>query len=222
MKKFVLIFVFSFLVLGCSSSQKEIFPIGTFDASIKIFNDSYKAALFSSGKNQALDTESSLVQTLILWTNIENAFLKNQPIEYQKTKDWDKVLDSIGDAISEAEDLRQKGDLLGAHKKLESVRYKLKKIREENNRENLSDKSLIFHDTMEDLLENPSHKNLIQQLQKEIQPLLVYQSKDGKYQKTIQALKKIVDNLKTTEGKEYETNLKKLKPAFIQFYLRFG
>lgn len=201
----------------------EITVVDKLENQLEIFNAIYKKALFATGKEQSEEALKTTKETLVLWEGIEKNFANNQPIEYQLTQAWsDKVIE-IGDKIRIADALNQESKYVDAHEELEFVRKALKNIRFENERLILSDYMLIFHDTMEEVIESGTDKNieLIKKLNADLQPILKEKGSDN-YQTLAKELEKIVNDLEETRGDKYEEVLNKIKPAFIQIYLQFG
>jgi len=124
--------------------------------------------------------------------------------------------------ISESENFIQKNQLKKAHESLETIRVKLMELRLENGIKNISDDMLLFHNSMEKLVESKvKDELLIQELEALIIPFKNYNTNNPDYKLLLENLSNILTDLKNKNWKAYSKLLETLKPAFIQIYLQF-
>lgn len=196
-----------------------------FDVMFFDFNEFYKKALFATGKSA--DNSLQLVDdSLAEWEKIEDIFVNDQPKEYEQTQNWSSDIREIGDLLRESQKFVSNGEFAKSHENLEQVRKNLKKIREENNVVFLTDLMLTFHDTMEEVVEDGSQKDLekIVRLKKELEPIAMWEDlvEEQIYISSVKELEVIVNNLEDLSGDDYIQELNKIKSTFIDLYLKFG
>lgn len=219
------------LFAGCSAVKNEPIPsptpikildVSTFETDVQEFHQDYKRALFTTGQEKVDEAKQSTETSLKKWKNIEEEYKSVQPKEYLGTQNWNESLESIRVLLENANMLCQNEQFLEAHELLEDVRKKLFTMREQNNRKNLSDQMLIFHDIMEELIEKKEEDpQLLAMLQKEIIPIAEKQGVPA-YQDLSQKLKKMTLDLSEKEGESYYLALQEIKRVFVALYLQFG
>lgn len=205
------------------ATQEEIGFV-FFDEKVKAFNDVYKKALFSTGKEQIEEAKKSTTASFKLWSEIVTEFKDSKPESYKNTNDWELKLNEILDLEQKSLDLVLKDNFLEAHEELEMVRKKLRELRQENGIKNISDDMLNFHDIMEevDVSENKAQAlSYLDSLKTSLNDLKKYDQGE-EYLNMLNDISTIITAIEVSTDDTFNDQKSKLKPTFIKMYLKFG
>lgn len=197
----------------------------SFDGQVRDFNEIYKETLLALSNKQKDEAERGMREVLAYWLAIEKNFLNNKPREYIITRNWEDKINSITELNKLANDLTAKGDYEGAYEQLVKVRQKIKQLREENRVKNISNNFLSISDEVDKVAKIEKREDALKAL-----PMLKIKFTEAKeffpndqiYQKMMVDFAGIISDIENSSDTTYKKNRDRLKPMFLEIYLKFG
>ncbi|MBU4216673.1 hypothetical protein L6270_00800 [Candidatus Parcubacteria bacterium] len=197
----------------------------SFDGQVKDFNEIYKKTLVALNDNKKDVAEKGMQEVLAYWLVIEKNFINSKPKEYITTRNWEEKIDSITDLNRLANDLMQSGDYVGAYDQLAKVRQKIKQLREENRVKNISNNFLSLSDEVDKITKIENREEVLKAL-----PMLKINFTEAKefypgdqvYQTMMVGFAEVISDIENSSDTTYKKNRDRLKPSFLEIYLKFG
>lgn len=197
----------------------------SFDGQVRDFNEIYKRTLLAINNKQKEEAEKGMREVLVYWLEIEKNFLKNKPREYIITRNWEDKISSITELNNLAKDLVDHGDYEEAFKQLEKVRQKIKQLREENRVKNISNNFLSLSDEVDKISQIESREEaikLLPELKIKFTETKEFLPTDQEFQTKLINFAAIISDIENSSDTTYKKNRDRLKPAFLEIYLKFG
>ncbi|MCK5211149.1 hypothetical protein KAJ89_00445 [Candidatus Parcubacteria bacterium] len=191
---------------------------------VKEIDESSKMSILLSFKEPGEETVSAVSESLQAWEKFVFAFKDNQPIEYQKTRDWDRKLMIILEHARKADELVKENKLAEAGEETKMLREIFKKIKEENGILDISDEMIAFYEAGKKVIEAGTREEVALKL-----PDLKYRftilkeySIDEDYDELIKKLEEIIAKLdKFLDGPDFRKAQSELEPVFMELYLKY-
>ena len=202
------------------ATQKEV----VLEEVVKEIDDTNKMAIFLTLNESDEGTLSAVSASLQTWEKFVFAFKDNQPIEYQKTRDWDRKLITILEHARKADELVKENKLPQAGEETKKIREIFKKIKEENGILDISDEMIAFYEVGKKVTEADTREDVALSL-----PDLKYRftvlkeySIDEDYDQLIKKLEDIIAKLdKFLDGPDFRKAQSELAPVFMELYLEY-
>ncbi len=191
---------------------------------VKEIDNSSKMTILLSLKEPGKETVSAVSESLKAWEKFVFAFKDDQPIEYQKTRDWEKKLIIILEHARKADELVKENKLSQAGEETKMLRKIFKKIKEENGILDISDEMIAFYETGKKITETDTREEVALNL-----PDLKYRftvlkeySIDESYDELMKKLEDIIAKLdKLLDGPDFRKAQSELAPVFMELYLKY-
>lgn len=197
----------------------------SFDERLIAFTASYKITFLALRQKEYNNAEKSSLKSFRLWEEVVNSYKDKRPKAFNKTAQWNKKLNSIGDLLGQAEQLIKINNYSEAYTKYDTVRRELRKIRQENNIKNAGDEMINFDDQLVEIIKTDKKAGVLPHLDAlklSFTMLKEYQF-DENYVKLLEEMEKTIGELdKLLDGPDYQRALKRLPELFYKLYLQYG
>lgn len=236
-KKIVLTtLIFTVFLTGCGKKQNEdIKPIASkpifelpagasFVESLGIYSDNLKKIAIAVQRDDISRVEVWALNLAEAGDEIAKRYSKNKPIEYSKTSEWEKELVDIAMQSKKINELVKEKNLAQTRELVNNVRFKLQKIRRENNIKNISDDMLDLQVAVDRLNAESQKKqslDAINDFKFNFTKLKEYRLGE-EYDKIISEIEAVISQVDYTTGSSFESAKQKLKPLFIKLLINFG
>ncbi|MCK5416349.1 hypothetical protein KAI92_02895 [Candidatus Parcubacteria bacterium] len=189
------------------------------------FNQIYKQALFAIKENKKENAIKLTRESYEKWKKIVKKYASKQPNQYRKTKEWIALLKEIEKNQEESLEALLKNEINIAYEKLETVRRKIKQLREENGIKNISNDILIFSFILDKIIESDSKQEIdlyLGELKINFTILKEYNQNNEKYKEMIKDLENVIVEIEHLGEKNFNELKSKLNSTFTALYLQFG
>jgi len=225
----LIMIILGVVVVKKRAAQNELLKTNyndkSFDGQVRDFNEVYKKTLLAINNKQNEEAERGIREVLAYWLEIEKNFLKNKPREYIITRNWEEKIITITELTELTKDLVDHGDYEEAFKQLEKVRQKIKQLREENRIKNISNNFLSLSEEVDKLSQIEKREEaiiLLPELKIKFTETKEFLPTDQDFQAKLNDFAAIISDIENSSETTYKKNRDRLKPAFLEIYLKFG
>ena len=126
----------------------------------KEINNAYKMTNILSGKEQEQEMINATAKSLSVWELFVGEYKDNQPIEYKKTKNWEKKMTEILRHERKADELIKEKNFIMATKEIDKSKKIFKKIKQENEILDISEEMIAFYKSAQKILDANTKKEV--------------------------------------------------------------
>lgn len=201
----------------------------------------YRVALFMTNSQSQPNSQQAIKDAQQAWASVMAKFAAHAPAPYDRDPSFPGVLTDVNQVYAKAADEINRNALAEAHETLEKVRDLLAELRARNNVVVYSDLMNAYHTSLENIL-GTGEKTLAQvdgtkllllntgvmeyQADRLLNEASTAQLGNDEFLLLIKSVRQSVADLRTallaSDIEKSKEALKKLKPAYSKFFLKFG